>query len=222
MLTGKRGIRNLTVVLLISAAFSVVALAARLGAFHLPGNHQGYSPEQPIAFSHRLHAGELLIACRYCHYAAETSRHAGIPAASICMNCHNFVTDTLGSVRAEDEKAEEEKRKPRRMVSAELQKLYDALALNEEMKPKPDGSPKPIEWIQVQNLPDFVYFNHSAHVTANVACERCHGAVETMERVSQVEDLSMGWCVNCHRDVNRVGVGGDSVDASLDCGVCHY
>ncbi len=217
-----KGIRNVTAVLLIGAVFSVATLAARLGAFHLPGNNQGYSPEQPIAFSHRLHAGELLIDCRYCHYGAETSRHAGIPASSVCMNCHTFVTDTLGSLRAEDERAKEEERKPNRMVSSELQKLYGALALDDEMKPTPDGVPAPIEWIQVHNLPDFVYFNHSAHVTANVACERCHGAVETMERVSQVEDLSMGWCVNCHRDVNRVGLAGRSVNASLDCGACHY
>ncbi len=217
-----KGIRNVTAVLLIGAVFSVATLAARLGAFHLPGNNQGYSPEQPIAFSHRLHAGELLIDCRYCHYGAETSRHAGIPASSVCMNCHTFVTDTLGSLRAEDERAKEEKRKPNRMVSVELQKLYDALGLDNEMKAKPDAVPSSIEWIQVHNLPDFVYFSHSAHITANVACDRCHGAVETMERVSQVEDLSMGWCVNCHRDVNSVGLGGQSVDASLDCGACHY
>ncbi len=202
--------------------FCLVTLVARLGAFHLPGNHQGYAPQQPIAFSHRLHASELLIDCKYCHHGAPISRHAGIPASSVCMNCHSIVTDTLGSVRAEDELAKEENRKARRMVSAELQKLYDSLALDEEMKPRVGQTPKPIEWIKVHNLPDFVYFNHSAHVSAKVACERCHGAVETMERVSQVEDLSMGWCVNCHRTVNRIGVAGNSVDASLDCGACHY
>ena len=217
-----KGIRNATAVLLIGAVFSVGTLAARLGAFHLPGNNRGYSPQQPIAFSHRLHAGELLIDCRYCHYGAEVSRYAGIPASSVCMNCHTLVTDTLGSLRAEDERAKEENRKPNRMVSKELQKLYSALALDQDMKPAPDGVPTPIEWVQVHNLPDFVYFNHSAHITANVACDRCHGAVETMERVSQAEDLSMGWCVNCHRDVNRVGLGGQTVHASLDCGTCHY
>ena len=209
-------------VLLIGAIFSVALLGARLGSVHLPGNHQGYAPEQPIAFSHRLHAGELLIDCRYCHGGAETSRHAGIPASSICMNCHSIVTDTLGSQRAEDKRAEEAGEKPRRMVSGELQKLYDALALDENMEPKRGESPRPIEWIQVHNLPDFTYFSHSAHVNGGVACERCHGAVDTMERVSQVEDLSMGWCVNCHRSVNRVGVGGRAVDASLDCAACHY
>lgn len=222
MLTTNKKIRTATIVLLIGATFSLASLVTRLGAFHLPGNHQGYAPQQPIAFSHRLHAGELLIDCRYCHYGADRSRHAGIPAMSVCMNCHSLVTDTLGAVRAEDERAAEENRSPRRTISTELKKLYEALALDEEMKPKKGGKPQSIEWIQVHNLPDFVYFNHSAHVSANVACERCHGAVETMERVSQVEDLSMGWCVNCHRDVNRVGIGGARVDASLDCGACHY
>jgi hypothetical protein len=193
-----------------------------LGAFHLPGNHQGYAPQQPIAFSHRLHASELLIDCKYCHHGAPVSRHAGIPASSVCMNCHSIVTDTFGSVRAEDELAKEENRKARRMVSAELQKLYDSLALDEELKPRAGQTPKPIEWIKVHNLPDFVYFNHSTHMNAQVACQRCHGAVETMERVSQVEPLSMGWCVNCHRTVNHIGVAGNPVDASLDCGACHY
>lgn len=222
MLSESRKFQTITVVLLIGATFSTATLMARLGAFHLPGNHQGYSPVQPIAFSHRLHAGELLIDCKYCHFGSQSSRHAGIPAASICMNCHALVTDTLGSLRAEDEKAKEEKRKPNRMVSQELQKLYDTLGLDEEMKLKPHRHPKPIEWIQVHNLPDFVYFNHSTHVASNIGCDRCHGVVETMERVSQVEDLSMGWCVNCHRNVNEIGVGGQTVNASTDCGACHY
>jgi len=221
-LTGERRFQSATIVLAIGAAFSLALLVARLGAFHLPGNHQGYAPEQPIAFSHRLHAGELLIDCKYCHFGAEVSRHAGIPAAGICMNCHGFVTDTLGSMRAEDERAKEENRSPRRMVSAELQKLYDALALDGELKPMAGGAPRPIEWIQVHNLPDFACFNHAAHVLADVACDRCHGAVETMERVRQVEDLTMGWCVNCHRSVNEIGVGGRKVNASLDCAACHY
>jgi len=222
VLTRDRQSQTATIVLLIGATFSLATLGARLGAFHIPGNQQGYAPEQPVAFSHRLHAGELLIDCKYCHTGVETSRHAGIPATSICMNCHSIVTDTLGSLRAEDELAKEENRKARRMVSAELQKIYDSLALDDEMKPKAGQTPKPIEWIKVHNLPDLVYFNHSAHIVKDVACERCHGAVETMERVRQVEDLSMGWCVNCHRTVNRIGVAGKPVHASLDCGACHY
>lgn len=222
MLTRERKTQGVTIILLIGAVFSLTALVVRLGAFHLPGNHQGYAPQQPIAFSHRLHAGELMIDCKYCHYGAESSRHAGIPASSVCMNCHSIVTDTLGSLRAEDELAKEENRKARHMVSNELQKLYDALALDEDMKPKEGEIPKSVEWVKVHNLPDFVYFNHSVHVTANVACDRCHGAIETMERVRQVEDLSMGWCVNCHRTVNDIGVAGNTVNASTDCAACHY
>ncbi|MHC5108865.1 MAG: cytochrome c3 family protein [Planctomycetota bacterium] len=222
MLTRDSKSNSATIVLLIGAVFSCALLVTSLGALHLPGDHQGYAPDQPIAFSHRLHAGELLIDCKYCHHGAEISRHAGIPASSICMNCHSIVTDTFGALRAEDELAKEEGRKPRRLVSPELQILYDSLALDEEMKPREGHTPKSIEWIKVHNVPDFVYFNHSTHVTANVACERCHGAVETMERVRQVEDLSMGWCVNCHRTVNDIGVAGHVVDASLDCAACHY
>ncbi len=214
--------RNVTVVLLIGMVFSLAALVAGNNSLRLPDNHQGYAPEQPIAFSHRLHAGELQVDCLYCHFGAETSRHAGIPAASICMNCHKFVTTTLGALRAEDELATEEERKANRIVSPEIQKIYDALALDEEMNPIPNRETKPIEWIKIHNLPDFVYFDHRAHVRAGVACQRCHGAVETMERVSQVGDLRMGWCVNCHRSVNKSGIGGQRVHAPIDCATCHY
>lgn len=214
--------RNVTLVLLIGLVFSLAALVAGNHGLRLPDNQQGYAPEQPIAFSHRLHSGELQIDCLYCHYAAEKSRHAGIPAASICMNCHKFVTAPLGAVRAEDELAVEEKRKPGRVVSPEIQKIYDALALDESMAPIPGRATTPIEWIKIHNVPDFVYFDHRAHVTAGVACQRCHGAVETMERVFQVETLGMGWCVNCHRSVNETGVGGRRVHAPTDCATCHY
>src|SRR6185503_15934686 len=102
--------RIVTIVLGFALAYSMVLLASRAAMFHLPDNHQGYEPVQPIAYSHRLHAGELQIQCQYCHIGAEQSRHAGIPAASVCMNCHKFVTASLGAVRAEDELAEREKR----------------------------------------------------------------------------------------------------------------
>ncbi len=214
--------RIVTIVLAVGLLFSLGALLAGHHGMRLPGNQQGYAPRQPIAFSHRLHAGELQISCFYCHYAAQTSRHAGIPAASICMNCHRFVTAPLGAIRAEDEQAKQEKRKPRRVVSAEIQKIYDALALDADLKPIPGKARVPIAWIKVHNLPDFVYFDHRAHITAGVACQRCHGAVETMERVFQVESLAMGWCVNCHRKVNAIGVGGRRVHAPTDCATCHY
>jgi hypothetical protein len=199
-----------------------VVFATRAVGMPLPGNHSGYQPAQPIAFSHRLHAGELQMPCLYCHSGAEKSRIAGIPAASVCMNCHKFVTAPFGAVRAEDEAATEENRPVRPIVSPELQKLYDALALDEQREPDPRGSPTPIVWTQVHNLPDFVHFDHRAHVAADVTCTTCHGAVDTMEAMRQVETLRMGWCVNCHREVNQIGVAGRPVHASIDCVTCHY
>jgi hypothetical protein len=230
----------ITIVLLVCVGFGLIALAPNLASAHLPGNQIGYEPTQPIAFSHRLHAGELQVSCLYCHSGAERSRHAGIPAANVCMNCHRFVSTTMGAVRAEDELAKKENRAPRRMVSPEIQKLYAALALGPDLKP--DGrTPAPIRWVKIHNLPDFVYFDHRPHVNAGVACQSCHGPVENMERVRQVQDLSMGWCVNCHRGVDRAGIDGKGnftslpapaasgpkpvtrrVYASTDCQTCHY
>jgi hypothetical protein len=214
--------RVTTIVLLVAVAFSALALSPKMGALRLPGNQQGYEPAQPIDFSHRLHAGELQISCLYCHSAAEKSRYAGIPAASVCMNCHRFVTAPLGAVRAEDELAKQEKRPPRKIVSPELAKLYAALGLGEDMKPSATREARPIEWVRIHNLPDFAHFDHRAHVTAGVTCQTCHGPVETMERVRQVPDLSMGWCVNCHRAANQTGIAGKAVQASIDCSVCHF
>ena len=177
---------------------------------------------QPIAFSHRLHAGELQVACLYCHSGAESSRHAGIPAANVCMNCHRFITAPLGAIRAEDELAKQEGRKPRRIVSPEIQKLYDALALGENLQRDPRKSPSPVAWTKVHNLPDFAYFDHRPHLNAGVTCQQCHGPVETMERVGQAEPLTMGWCVNCHRHATLTGVAGRKASASIDCVSCHY
>jgi len=214
--------RVTTIVLLVAVAFSALALSPKMGALRLPGNQHGYEPAQPIDFSHRLHAGELQIPCLYCHSAAEKGRYAGVPAASVCMNCHRFVTAPLGAVRAEDELAKQEKRPPRKIVSPELAKLYAALGLGEDMKPSAAREVRPIEWIRVHNLPDFAHFDLLAHVTAGVTCQTCHGPVETMERVRQVPDLSMGWCVNCHRAANQTGIAGKAVHASIDCAVCHF
>jgi hypothetical protein len=190
--------------------------------YRIPGNNEGYEPVQPIAYSHRLHAGELGIPCLSCHFGAEKSRNAGIPPANVCMNCHKFVTAPFANVRAEDELAEKEKRKPQRMISPELKKIYASLALNDELLPNSSLKPTPIVWKKVYNVPDFVYFDHRPHVNAGVQCQTCHGAVETMERVRQVGNLSMGWCVNCHRDVNKNGVNNKKVYASTDCTTCHY
>lgn len=214
--------RLITIVLGTALAFSLAVLVTQLSALHIPGNHQDYQPPQPIAFSHRLHAGEMQIACLYCHAGAESSRHAGIPAASTCMNCHKFVTAPLGALRQEDQLANKEHRRARQIVSPEIQKIYDALALNAQMSPDPQKTPKAIEWTRIYRLPDFSYFNHSAHVNAGVECQQCHGPVETMEHLRQVPDLTMGWCVNCHRSATQNGIAGKPVRASIDCSTCHY
>lgn len=212
----------LTIVLLVGLAYGGALLYPRLALLHLPGNQQGYEPAQPVAFSHRLHAGELQVACLYCHYGAERSRHAGIPAASICMNCHRLVTAPLGALRAEDELAKKERRQPRRIVSPEIRKVYDALALGPGLGADPASKPAPIAWARVHNLPDFVAFDHRPHVHAGVACQRCHGPVETMERVAQTQPLTMGWCVNCHRQAKTTEVAGRRLNPSIDCATCHY
>lgn len=214
--------RMTTIVLAVAVALAAVLVTVRIGSIRLPGNHQGYEPVQPIAFSHRLHAGELQMACLSCHSGAERSRHAGIPSATSCMACHRFVTAPFDAIRAEAALAVSEKREPLPIVSPELRKLYDALALGEDLKPSPSGAPASLEWIKIHNVPDFVYFDHRAHVTAGVTCQSCHGPVETMERVRQLESLNMGWCVSCHRDPHAAGVTGRQVAASTDCAACHY
>jgi hypothetical protein len=209
----------LTLLLLIGLVASLVLLASALCGYHLPGNQQGYAPVQPIAFCHQMHAGELQITCLYCHSGAERSSLAGIPAASTCMNCHRFVTAPTETARAEAEQARQEGRPPRRIISPELQKLYDALGLDDQLQPDPHKPGRPITWIKVHNLPAYTRFDHRAHVNAGVECASCHGPVETMDRVTQVTDLSMGWCVKCHREQ----IGAAHKPATLtDCANCHY
>lgn len=138
------------------------------------GRQQYYQPEQPVWFSHKIHAGQNKIDCRYCHFTADKSMHAGIPPTNVCLNCHNQIKS--GKVTGE----------------TEISKIFEAV-----------NSGKPIEWIKVHNLPDHVYFNHAQHVNVGkVDCQECHGQVEQMDEIIQVEDLSMGWCVNCHRKTN--------------------
>ncbi len=232
------GGRALTSVLVVALALGIFLLVPKLAAFRTPGNQQGYEPVQPIAFSHRLHAGEMQIACLYCHSGATRSRHAGVPSASTCMNCHKFVTATIGAVHAEDELAKKEKRDPRPVISPEIAKIYDALALDPATrKPDPSKTPQPIVWSKATNLPDFVYFDHRPHVARGVACQQCHGPVETMEKIRQDQTLNMGFCVNCHRNVDQNGLAGAQatpvqlaswaqpnkpVHASTDCSTCHY
>ncbi|KAA0214748.1 cytochrome C [bacterium] len=180
--------RLFTVIFLATFGLSFSALAS-LGDFHLLGNHQDYQPQQPIAYSHALHAGQLGIACEYCHSGAGESRHASVPSLSTCMNCHEQVKGSTATGQAE------------------IQKIARMHAANE-----------PVRWVRVHNLPDFVYFNHSAHVNKKVACQTCHGNVQDMAVVKQFSDLSMGWCVNCHRTQNAQD---PKLNAPLDCDACH-
>jgi len=215
--------RLLTVVLLVGLVFAVFIFTSSYSYnYRLPGNNQGYEPVQPLAYSHRLHAGELGIDCLYCHFGAEKSRNAGIPSMNVCMNCHSLVSAPYVDVKAENDNADKEKRAPERILSPELRKLYISLALDENLKPIIGKQAHAIEWIRIHVLPDFVYFNHSAHVNSGVTCQKCHGEVQTMERVRQFSDLTMGWCVNCHRSTNTDGVDGKNMKAPIDCIGCHY
>ncbi len=212
----------INVVLLVGLFFGLLVLASGVTEHRLPDNQQGYAPEQPIAYSHRLHAGELGIDCRFCHTAAESSRHAGIPSSDVCMKCHRFVTTSFDVLQEEIKQADKEQRKPKTIISDKLKALYDTLGLKDPKEPLDAEVARSISWVRVHNLPDYVSFDHSAHVAVGVACQKCHGPVESMERVRQFETLSMGWCVNCHRKATAEGINGHAVQASIDCTVCHY
>ena len=208
-------------------AFGGAGLLTRAN-LRLPGNNIGYEPVQPVAFSHRMHAGELSIDCQYCHYGARQSRNAGVPSPSVCMNCHKTVTAGFDALYAERTRALEEEREPERVFSAEIEKLYAALALDPAGNPVPGEQAGPISWVRVHNLPDFVRFDHRPHVARGLACETCHGPVGTMDRIRQEASLTMGWCLDCHRSTS-VGPGRPSGGSagrvpdhvSTDCVACH-
>ncbi len=167
------------------------------------GRQQDYQPEQPIFYSHKVHAGTNQISCLYCHSGAQDSKQASIPAVNTCMNCHKSISKYEGP----DELVRENGTKVD--GTAEIEKLYAYAGWNAATKSYnpdnnkdgiPDGA-KPIEWIKVHNLPDHVYFNHSQHIkVGKVQCQSCHGNIQDMPEVYQFSNLSMGWCINCHRD----------------------
>ncbi|HEX8916402.1 MAG TPA: hypothetical protein VF796_28885 [Humisphaera sp.] len=126
----------------------------------------GYQPEQPVPFSHKVHAGKLGLDCRYCHTTVETAAFAAVPPTQTCMNCH-------ASIR------------PDSQLLAPVRQSWQ--------------TGKPVEWVKVHNLAQYAYFNHSAHVTHGVSCVSCHGRIDQMDVVKQVQPLSMGWCLDCHR-----------------------
>lgn len=144
--------------------------AAALGAIFLglPSNKDvGYRPEQPVEYSHKLHAGNLGIDCRYCHNTVDRAAFAAVPTTETCMNCHHRVKTN----------------------SSKLTLVRESY-----------GKGEAIPWVKVHVLPDYVYFNHQAHVTRGVSCVSCHGRIDQMVKVSQVAPLSMGWCLDCHRN----------------------
>ena len=163
------------------------------------GRMQNYQPLQPIFYSHKVHAGINQINCLYCHAGAEKSRQAMIPSTNVCMNCHKQISSYSGDhplVTAEGKTIN---------ANEQIQTLYKYAgwdAANKKYKLKADGTidATPIQWVKIHNLPDHVYFNHSQHVkVGQVQCQRCHGPIQEMDEVYQFAPLSMGWCINCHR-----------------------
>lgn len=190
----KSFIAFVTIFLFILGGFWVVQ-----GAINI-GQKQNYEPEQPIFFSHRVHAGINQINCMYCHTNTQDGKTAMVPSVNVCMNCHMAITEYGG----------EQLYKPNGDTvngTQEIQKLYEYTGFTPG-QPWDDSNAKPIPWIRIHKLPDHVYFNHSQHVmVGNVQCQTCHGEVNQMDEVKQFATLNMGWCVNCHRttDVNFKG-----------------
>ncbi|HNP19654.1 MAG TPA: c-type cytochrome [Fulvivirga sp.] len=196
-------------IFIVTFLFVAIAFKVVINNLYAVGVQKNYAPKQPIAFSHKIHAGTYEIDCNYCHTGVNKSKNANIPSPNICMNCH-------GSIKTE---------------SPEIQKIYAAIE-----------NDKPIEWIRVHNLPDLAYFNHSQHVVVGgIECQTCHGPIEEMDVVKQASLLTMGWCIDCHRqtDVNTKDNGyydnlvelhkEESKSAlkvedigGLECSKCHY
>jgi mono/diheme cytochrome c family protein len=183
----KSYIAFLTVIL-----FIVGGYLTSKGAMAL-GRSRDYQPVQPIYYSHKVHAGINQINCQYCHIGVYQGKQATIPSVNICMNCHMAINEYKGEKIFNEEGNEVN-------GTAEIQKLYKYAGF-EQGKPWNAENAKPIEWTRIHNLPDHVYFNHSQHVKAGqVQCQTCHGEIQKMGEVKQFADLSMGWCVNCHRE----------------------
>jgi len=223
------------IVLLLASAYHMY------GYFMQVGVDQGYAPIQPIHFSHKIHAGDNKIDCKFCHSSARSSKHSGIPSLENCMNCHKSIYEYKGN--PEGPSAEDlANGYTNEFYTGEIKKLYAAVGWDENQM-QYTGDSQPVEWVHVHKLPDLAYFNHSQHVTvAGVECQTCHGPVETMEILQQHAPLTMGWCINCHRQTNvnvkdnkyyesihkalseKYGV--EELTAAqmggLECGKCHY
>ena len=223
------------VFLLLSSAYFAYAYMSQIGV------DQGYAPVQPIHYSHRIHAGVNKIECTYCHSSARVSKHSGIPSLNVCMNCHKSIYEYKGT--PEGPSAEDlANGYTNEFYTKEIKKLYEAVGWDEDTQSY-TGESKPVKWVRIHNLPDFAYFNHSQHVTVGeIECQTCHGPVEEMEIMYQYSPLTMGWCINCHRETNvkvadnayyekihtelskKYGV--EELTAAqmggLECGKCHY
>ena len=217
------------ILLLLSSAYFAYGYMMQIGV------DQGYMPIQPIHYSHKIHAGANQIECQYCHSSARKSKHSGIPSLNVCMNCHENIADYNGE-------EDLEKGYTKDFYTNEIKKLYKAVGWDEETQSY-TGDTEPVKWVRIHNLPDFVYFNHAQHVSvAGIDCQKCHGPVEEMEILYQYSPLTMGWCINCHRDSNikvkdneyytkiheelskKYGVEELSIAqmGGLECGKCHY
>jgi mono/diheme cytochrome c family protein len=227
--------KNQFLVLVSTIFFLLFAAYFAYGFLMQVGVDQGYKPVQPIHYSHRIHAGDNGIDCKYCHSAARVGKHSNIPSLNVCMNCHKNISEVAPETLAEGEGFGVN-------YNDEIQKLYKAVGWDAS-KQAYTGKTEPVKWVRIHNLPDFVYFNHSQHVTvAGVECQTCHGPVEEMEIMEQHSSLTMGWCINCHRETNvkvedneyykkiheelskKYGV--EQLTAAqmggLECGKCHY
>ena len=215
--------------LLLSSAYFAYGYLMQVGV------DQGYAPIQPIHYSHKIHAGANQIECKYCHSSARVSKHSGIPSLNVCMNCHKNIAEYNGEEDLENGYTKD-------FYTNEIKKLYAAVGWDEETQSY-TGESKPVKWVRIHNLPDFVYFNHAQHVqVGQIECQKCHGPVEEMEIMYQHSTLTMGWCINCHRETNvqvesneyyakiheelskKYGVEKLTVAqmGGLECGKCHY
>ena len=172
------------------------------------GVYKGYKPEQPIYFSHKIHAGENKIDCQLCHSSAKYGKVSEVPSMNVCMNCHKMISEYKGKYI--------EPGKDKAFYDGEIQKIYSAVGWDPASQ-QYTGKTQPVEWTRIHNMPDFVYFNHAQHVVAgenaiitsfnkknpeakiDVVCKACHGQIDTMNVVQMANDFTMGWCIECHR-----------------------
>lgn len=223
------------VFLLLASAYFAYAYMMQIGV------DQGYEPVQPIHYSHRIHAGVNKIECTYCHSSARVSKHSGIPSLNVCMNCHKSIYEYTGNGQPPTQE-DLANGYTNEFYTAQIKLLYEHVGWDETTQSY-TGDSKPVKWVRIHNLPDFAYFNHSQHVTVGeIECQTCHGPVEEMEIMYQYSPLTMGWCINCHRETNvKVADNGyyEKIHAQLsekyeveeltaammgglECGKCHY